>query len=94
MRLLTLSLFLAIAALMTFADPGSAQSPTSYPWCSRGTRGSRAIATTQARSNVNGRFQETVSTASGTHGIGSHLQTAPGRAEDRAENLANVRSLA
>ena len=39
MRLLIFSLFLATAALMTIADPVSAQSPTSYPWCSRGTKG-------------------------------------------------------
>jgi hypothetical protein len=39
MRLLTLSLLLATAALMTRGDPVSAQSATSYPWCSRGTKG-------------------------------------------------------
>ena len=39
MRLLTLSLLLATAALMTGCDPVSAQSPMSYPWCSRGTKG-------------------------------------------------------
>jgi hypothetical protein len=37
MRLLILSL-LAVAALMGDAAPASAQSPTSYPWCSRDTR--------------------------------------------------------
>ena len=35
MRLLILSLVLANAALTSAADPASAQSPTSYPWCSR-----------------------------------------------------------
>jgi len=35
MRLLILSLVLANAALMGATDPASAQSPTSYPWCSR-----------------------------------------------------------
>ena len=40
MRSLILSLVLANAALMSAADVASAQSPTSYPWCSRGTRGS------------------------------------------------------
>jgi hypothetical protein len=35
MRLLFLSLVLANAALMSAADPASAQSPTSYPWCAR-----------------------------------------------------------
>ena len=40
MRLLTLSLILAAAALMTIPDPVSAQSPTTYPWCSRGGRSS------------------------------------------------------
>jgi hypothetical protein len=36
MRLLNLSLILASAALLSAIDPASAQSPTSYPWCSRG----------------------------------------------------------
>jgi Protein of unknown function (DUF3551) len=36
MRLLILSLLLANAALMSAIDPASAQSPNSYPWCSRG----------------------------------------------------------
>ena len=35
MRLLILSMLLANAALMSAIDPASAQSPTSYPWCSR-----------------------------------------------------------
>ena len=35
MRLLILWLVLANAALMGATDPASAQSPTSYPWCSR-----------------------------------------------------------
>jgi Protein of unknown function (DUF3551) len=35
MRLLILSLVLANTALTSAADPASAQSPTSYPWCSR-----------------------------------------------------------
>jgi hypothetical protein len=35
MRLLILSVVLANAALMSVADTASAQSPTSYPWCSR-----------------------------------------------------------
>jgi hypothetical protein len=35
MRLLILSLVLANAALTGATDPPSAQSPTSYPWCSR-----------------------------------------------------------
>jgi Protein of unknown function (DUF3551) len=40
MRLLILSLVLANAALMDAADPASAQSPYSYPWCSRGAKSS------------------------------------------------------
>jgi hypothetical protein len=36
MRLLSLSLILASAALLSANDPASSQSPTSYPWCSRG----------------------------------------------------------
>ena len=40
MRLLILSLVLANAALMSVTGPASAQSPTSYPWCSRGGRSS------------------------------------------------------
>ena len=35
MRLLVLSMLLANAALMSAIDPASAQSPNSYPWCSR-----------------------------------------------------------
>ena len=35
MRFLILSLVLTNAALMSVTDPASAQSPTSYPWCSR-----------------------------------------------------------
>jgi hypothetical protein len=35
MRLLILSLVLANAALTSFADPASAQSAYSYPWCAR-----------------------------------------------------------
>jgi len=35
MRLLILSLVLANAALMNAIDPVLAQSPTTYPWCSR-----------------------------------------------------------
>ena len=35
MRLLILSMLLANAALMGAPDPASAQSPTSYPWCSK-----------------------------------------------------------
>jgi hypothetical protein len=38
MRFLILSLALADAILMAAANPASAQSPTSYPWCSRGVR--------------------------------------------------------
>jgi hypothetical protein len=38
MRLVILSLVFADAMLMAAADPASAQSPTSYPWCSRGVR--------------------------------------------------------
>jgi hypothetical protein len=40
MRLLIFSLLFANAALMCAIDPASAQSPNSYPWCSRtGDRG-------------------------------------------------------
>jgi hypothetical protein len=35
MRLLIFSLVLANAAVMCDADPASAQSPYSYPWCAR-----------------------------------------------------------
>ena len=35
MRLLIVSLIFANAALVSVTDPASAQSPTSYPWCSR-----------------------------------------------------------
>jgi hypothetical protein len=40
MRLPILSLFLTAAALLGEIQAASAQSPTSYPWCSRGPRGS------------------------------------------------------
>jgi hypothetical protein len=40
MRLLILALVFAIAALMGATESASAQSPTSYPWCSRGGRSS------------------------------------------------------
>ena len=40
MRFLIPSLVLAIAALMNTTDLASAQSPNSYPWCSRGGRSS------------------------------------------------------
>jgi hypothetical protein len=40
MRSLILSLVLASAALVSAGDVASAQSPTSYPWCSRGGRSS------------------------------------------------------
>jgi hypothetical protein len=40
MRFLIPSLVLAIAALMNATDLASAQSPTSYPWCSRSGRSS------------------------------------------------------
>ncbi len=39
MRLPILSLFLIAAMLLGVIQPASAQSPTSYPWCSKGTRG-------------------------------------------------------
>ena len=38
MRFLIPSLVLAIAAVTNATDLASAQSPTSYPWCSRGGR--------------------------------------------------------
>jgi hypothetical protein len=40
MRLPILSLFLMAAALLGEIHAASAQSPTSYPWCSRGGRSS------------------------------------------------------
>ena len=40
MRFLIPSLVLAIAAVTNATDLASAQSPTSYPWCSRGGRSS------------------------------------------------------
>jgi Protein of unknown function (DUF3551) len=41
MRSLILSLVLANAALTNSADPASAQSPTSYPWCVRSGDGTK-----------------------------------------------------
>jgi hypothetical protein len=94
MRLLTLSLFLATAALMAGGDSVSAQSPTSYPWCSRGTKGVPGNCYYASKEQC----QRTIS-GNGVYCMrnpwyGNHLPTAPGRAEDRADARANgVRSL-
>ena len=61
MRPLILSLVLANAALMSVADPASAQSPTSYPWCSR---------TTDRGSNINCYFKSKEECQRTTAGIG------------------------
>jgi hypothetical protein len=80
MRLMILSLILATAALMTIADPVSAQSPTSYPWCSRGTKGVPGNCYYASKEQC----QQTIS------GIGAYCirnrwyqQPAPGRARTR-----------
>jgi hypothetical protein len=94
MRLLTLSLL----SQLPLSWPAAIRRPHNRRCPILGARaaprGSQAIATTQAKSNASGRFQETASTAPETHGISNHLPIAPERTEDRAENLANVRSLA
>jgi Protein of unknown function (DUF3551) len=80
MRLLIVSLLLANAALMNAIDLASAQSPTSYPWCSRGTRGS----TNNCYYTSKEQCMRTIS------GIGSfcfpspyYRQVAPGRRQRR-----------
>ena len=68
MRSLILSLVLANAALMSAADVASAQSPTSYPWCSRSSDRS---------SNINCYFTSKEQCQRTTSGIGAMCFPSP-----------------
>ena len=70
MRLLILSLVLANAALMSVADPASAQSPTSYPWCSRSA---------DRTSNINCYFTSKEQCMRTISGIGAYCFASPYR---------------
>jgi hypothetical protein len=69
MRLLILSLVLANAALMS---PASAQSPTSYPWCSRSA---------DRTSNINCYFTSKEQCQRTISGIGAYCFPSPYRAQ-------------
>jgi hypothetical protein len=71
MRLLIFSLILANAALMSAADVASAQSPTSYPWCSRSA---------DRTSNINCYFTSKEQCMRTISGIGAYCFPSPYRA--------------
>jgi Protein of unknown function (DUF3551) len=77
MRLSLLSLFLMTAALLGEIQAASAQSPTSYPWCSRYFGRAMAGATSKAQ------CMATVSGIGGYCFENPYLRTAPGRATRR-----------
>ena len=68
MRSLILSLVLANAALMSAADVASAQSPTSYPWCSRSF---------DRTSNINCYFTSKEQCQTTISGIGAYCFPSP-----------------
>jgi Protein of unknown function (DUF3551) len=71
MRSLILPLVLANVALMSAADVASAQSPTSYPWCSRSP---------DRTSNINCYFTSKEQCMRTTSGIGACCFPSPYRA--------------
>ncbi len=71
MRSLILPLVLANAALMSAADVASAQSPTSYPWCSRSF---------DRTSNINCYFTSKEQCQRTISGIGAYCFPSPYRA--------------
>ena len=71
MRSLILSLVLANAALLSAADVTSAQSPTTYPWCSRSSDRS---------SNITCYFTSKEQCQRTTSGIGAYCFPSPYRA--------------
>jgi hypothetical protein len=81
MRLSLLSLFLIAAALLGELQAASAQSPTTYPWCSRyfgrGVGGTSCYYTSKAQ------CMTTVSGIGGYCFQNPYLRTAPGRATRR-----------
>ena len=68
MRSLILSLVLANAPLMSAADVASAQSPTSYPWCSRSF---------DRTSNINCYFTSKQQCQTTISGIGAYCFPSP-----------------
>jgi hypothetical protein len=68
MRSLIVSLVLANAALMSAADVASAQSPTSYPWCSRSA---------DRTSNINCYFTSKEQCQTTISGIGAYCFPSP-----------------
>jgi hypothetical protein len=87
MRLLILSLVVANAALMSAADPASAQSPYSYPWCARmGTRNGPTSCYFTSR-------EQCMTTLSGIGGYcyESPYYQPPLRARDKAANARRPR---
>jgi hypothetical protein len=68
MRSLILSLVLANTALMSAADVASAQSPTSYPWCSRSF---------DRTSNINCYFTSKQQCQTTISGIGAYCFPSP-----------------
>jgi Protein of unknown function (DUF3551) len=87
MRLLILSLVVANAALMSAADPASAQSPYSYPWCGRmGTRNGPTSCYFTSR-------EQCMTTLSGIGGYcyESPYYQPPLRARDKAANARRPR---
>ena len=79
MRLLILSVILANAALMSAADVASAQSPTSYPWCSRDA---------DRTSNLNCYFTSKEQCMRTIAGIGAYCFPSPYRATAPQRPLA------
>jgi len=77
MRLLILSLVLANAALMCATELASAQSPTSYPWCSR---------TTDRGSNINCYYRSKEECLRTISGIGAYCLPSPYGARGQAVN--------
>ena len=81
MRLLILSVILANAALMSAADVASAQSPTSYPWCSRSA---------DRTSNINCYFTSKEQCMRTISGIGAYCFPSPYRAYGSAARPRRV----
>jgi hypothetical protein len=82
MRSLILPLVLANAALMSAADVASAQSPTSYPWCSRSF---------DRTSNINCYFTSKEQCQRTISGIGAYCFPSPYRASGNGVNPRRTR---
>ncbi len=81
MRMLTLWLVLANAALIGAAVPASAQSPYSYPWCSRQT--TRDTSTTSCYFISREQCMATISGIGGYCYQNPYHRQAPGRSKGR-----------